>query len=118
MYVAFDAGDDIWLVLEHADEGDLFGVVKSGNLEDRHMMLWMWQLLQAVSYLHKLYIGHRDISLQNILLHRGDVRLMDFGQAVQTHSTDGQLLRYFIPAGKDSYRAPECYIPNEFTVHV
>lgn len=118
MYVAFDAGDEIWLVLEHADEGDLFGVVKSGNLDDRHMMLWMWQMLQAVSYLHKLYIGHRDISLQNILLNRGDIRLMDFGQAVQTHSTDGQLLRYFTPAGKDSYRAPECYIPNEFSVHV
>lgn len=118
MYVAFDAGDDIWLVLEHANEGDLFGVVKSGNLDDRRMMLWTWQLLQAVSYLHKLYIGHRDISLQNILLHQGDIRLMDFGHAVQTHSTKGDLLRYFIPAGKDSYRAPECHIPDQFAVHV
>ena len=34
-------------------------------------------------------ISHRDISLENVLLSGGDVRLMDFGQAVQTHLETG-----------------------------
>ena len=45
--------------------------------------LWSWQLLQAVAFLHKQQICHRDISLENILLSKGDIRLMDFGQAVR-----------------------------------
>merc|ERR1712176_311867 len=36
---------------------------------------------------------------------------MDFGQCVRTHDGDTEL-RYFSPAGKDMYRAPECYIPH------
>lgn len=78
----------------------------------------MWQLLQAVSYLHKHNIGHRDISLENVLLSQGTVRLMDFGQTVRTHSSSGQVLRYFIPAGKPYYRAPESYIPSAKSIQV
>ena len=34
-------------------------------------------------------ISHRDISLENVLLSGGDVRLMDFGQAVQARMETG-----------------------------
>ena len=94
------------------------------------IMLWAWQLLQAVKFLHLqcipvhgyvsaslhdslsmktsfgydyeskrfcrsvgLGISHRDISLENVLLSGGDVRLMDFGQAVQTHLETGPASR-------------------------
>lgn len=117
MHAAFAAGDEAWLVLEYADEGDLFGVVQSRRINDRQIMNWIWQLLQGVKYLHQHQIGHRDISLENLLLRQNVVRLMDFGQAVRSHSSHG-ILRYFIAAGKPYYRAPETYIPNEKTILV
>lgn len=74
---------------------------------------YSWQLLQAVAYLHRHQIGHRDISLENILLKDGNVRLMDFGMAVRSETDAGTALRYFKAVGKESYRAPECYVPLE-----
>ncbi|CAE8609158.1 unnamed protein product, partial [Polarella glacialis] len=44
----------------------------------------------------------------------GQVRLMDFGQAVRTRSRCGSIfLRYFRAVGKPYYRGPECYVPPE-----
>jgi serine/threonine protein kinase len=53
-----------------------------------------------------------------VLLCHGQVRLMDFGQAVQTHSSGGIPLRYFSALGKPPYRPPECYVPLPRTVEV
>eukprot|EP00439_Symbiodinium_sp_Y106_P073581 s499_g13.t3 len=118
MLSAFQVSEEIWLVLENADGGDLFGVVSSRRMSTGQIMLWAWQLLQAVKFLHLQCISHRDISLENVLLSGGDVRLMDFGQAVQTHLETGELCRYFVPAGKPYYRPPEAYIPNQGTLAV
>jgi serine/threonine protein kinase len=115
MHQAFACGSDAWTVLEHADGGDLYDVIEAnqGKTPLRQAIAWTGQLLQAVDFLHKHFIGHRDISIENILLHGGNVRLMDFGQAVQTHSAAGTPLRYFCALGKGYYRAPERYVPTE-----
>lgn len=115
MYLAFQPDRDIWLVLEHADGGDLFNVVqaeRATGVRPQQMMTWMWQLTHAVSYLHKLNMGHRDLSIENILLCGQEVRVMDFGQAVLSHAPSGVALRYFRPVGKPYYRAPECHVPT------
>lgn len=115
MHQAFEVGADAWLVIEHADGGDLHDTIEAnhGKTSWRQGLEWTEQLLQAVDFLHKHHIGHRDISIENILLHGGKVRLMDFGQAVQTHSVAGTPLRYFCALGKGYYRAPERYVPVE-----
>eukprot|EP00747_Dinoflagellata_sp_TGD_P165081 gnl/TRDRNA2_/TRDRNA2_185901_c0_seq1.p1 gnl/TRDRNA2_/TRDRNA2_185901_c0~~gnl/TRDRNA2_/TRDRNA2_185901_c0_seq1.p1 ORF type:complete len:676 (+),score=86.49 gnl/TRDRNA2_/TRDRNA2_185901_c0_seq1:83-2110(+) len=122
MHTAFEAGSDIWVVLEHADGGDLFSVIaqeeSDTSVPSAQLMHWMWQLLRAIGYLHQHGIGHRDVSMENVLLCGGEIRLMDFGQAVQTHSPSGAPLRYFRATGKPYYRPPECYVPQEQTVHV
>lgn len=123
MHTVFQAGSDVWLVLEHANNGDLFAVVQKlkregTSLSANHLMMWSWQLLQAVSYLHKHGIGHRDISMENVLLSNGHVRLMDFGQSVQTHSDDGEPFRYFNALGKPYYRPPECSAPMQRSMEV
>ncbi|CAE8622699.1 unnamed protein product, partial [Polarella glacialis] len=123
MHAVFNSGDDVWLLLDHADGGDLFNVVQGLKDKGSELMVkgrrWTWQLLQAVSYLHAHRIAHRDISVENLLLQGADVRLMDFGQAVRSSDLEGgQPLRYFIPAGKPYYRAPECYVPAQAEVEV
>lgn len=120
MHAAFERGADAWLVLQHADGGDLFHAIKGRNVPvtAQQALQWTGQLLQAVDFLHKNGIGHRDISIENLLLRDGDIRLMDFGQAVQSHSDSGHLLRYFCALGKPYYRAPERYVPVENAVRV
>jgi len=75
-------------------------------------------MTQACEYLHRHSIGHRDISLENVLLKDGDIRLMDFGMAVRSHSADGTPLRFFREVGKTFYRPPECYVPTREEVEV
>merc|ERR1719408_745692 len=99
-----------WLITEFAEGGELFDVAAAGGLSETKIHEYMWQLLQAVDYLHKHQIGHRDISLENVLLKDGVVRLMDYGMAVRTCSSSGVSLRYFCEVGKDFYRAPEVYV--------
>jgi serine/threonine protein kinase len=102
-----------WIVTELAEEGDLFEMAAASNrVTEADARRYAQQLLRAISYLHDHYIGHRDVSLENILLKDGCVKLMDFGSAVRSHSPDcGVELRYFRTVGKDYYRAPECYVP-------
>lgn len=101
------------IVTEHCDEGDLFGILQRKEFSESEVKASMWQLFSAVSYLHSHNIAHRDISLENILVKGGDLKLMDFGQAVQIHQQQdkGKLFRYFRCCGKPLYRAPECYVP-------
>lgn len=117
-YVSSSDGS-VWLVTELAEGGDLLAEVqRQGTLSASCAQTLSWQILQGVAYLHKHQIGHRDISLENVLLKGGEVRIMDFGAAVRSSTTDGTALRYFGAAGKDFYRAPECYVPMSPVVEV
>jgi serine/threonine protein kinase len=119
MHGVFASGNATWLVTEYAEGGELFQVVaSSGPLPEAQVKQYTSELLQAVSYLHRHNIGHRDISLENILLKEGTSRLMDFGMAVRSHSASGTPLRYFRAVGKSFYRAPECYVPVATDVRV
>mmetsp|Transcript_64924 Transcript_64924/g.120839 ORF Transcript_64924/g.120839 Transcript_64924/m.120839 type:complete len:427 (-) Transcript_64924:115-1395(-) len=110
------------LVLEYAGGGELMSRIASGPdgrpgpLPMGELRSYMSQLSQAVSHLHHNNIGHRDISLENILLKPVDdqlvVRLMDFGQACELRDGDAQPYRYFSCVGKKYYRPPEVYIPS------
>jgi len=104
-----------WLVLENCD-CDLFDFVQEQTqpLGEHRARRYTLQLLEAVKHLHDHNMGHRDVSLENLLLKKGkdELRLMDFGQAVQLYGKDSEALSYFRIAGKAPYRAPECYLPS------
>lgn len=113
MHGVFSDGAFTCLVTEFADGGELFELAASGaHISECSLKQYAWQLCHGVGYLHRHKIGHRDISLENILLKDGVAKVMDFGMAVSTHSPSGVPLRYFCRAGKDFYRPPEMYIPK------
>lgn len=119
LHGVFAQGSNTWLVTEFAEGGELFGEVqRQGRLPEERAQRYAWQVLQAVAYIHRHHIGHRDISLENILLKDGVARLMDFGMAVRSRTASGTALRYFRAVGKDFYRGPECYVPQSMTVDI
>jgi serine/threonine protein kinase len=111
---------NVWVVTELAEAGELFGHVVSGSVGGEvQARRYTREMLDAVAYLHRHRIGHRDLSLENMLLTAdGTLQVMDFGMSVLSHSASGTALRYFRRVGKDGYRAPECYVPEVEEVHI
>lgn len=116
---AFQDSTSSFMVTEYCEGGELFERVAYGDpLGEAEKKRYISQLLQAVQHLHGRNVGHRDISLENVLLRNGDCVLMDFGQAVRLRSIDGTPLRYFAEAGKRMYRSPEMYVPRQKSIQV
>ncbi|CAE7832325.1 Camk2g [Symbiodinium sp. CCMP2592] len=116
---SFEDAFNIYLVTGYCEEGDLFERVAYGDpLAEIEKRRYISELLQGVRHLHQHNVGHRDISLENVLLRKGSCVLSDFGQAVQLAAQDGTVLRYFVEAGKSMYRSPEMHVPRASHVQV
>eukprot|EP00668_Euglena_longa_P020850 GGOE01025955.1.p1 GENE.GGOE01025955.1~~GGOE01025955.1.p1 ORF type:complete len:409 (+),score=118.20 GGOE01025955.1:1-1227(+) len=74
-------GDQLCIVMEWADGGDLAGKVKLRRpFSEEQLLDWLIQITLAVRYCHSKRVFHRDLKSQNIFL-TGDgvVKLGDFG---------------------------------------
>ncbi|CAJ1423708.1 unnamed protein product [Effrenium voratum] len=109
-YDAFFEAEQLNIVLEYADGGDLFTAVKRRKEEestftDEEAMTWFRQCLSALGYIHKKKILHRDIKTQNIFLMKsGDAKLGDFGIS---KVMDGTMAEAGTVVGTPAYLAPE-----------
>lgn len=101
-----------YVVTEFATGGDLFDWSRKGDIigpgRERDMKPIVAQICTAVRMLHDLGVAHRDISLENILLHNDNesfspvVKLIDFGMATTSRYCTSQ-------CGKATYQAPEMH---------
>lgn len=85
-------------------EGDLFDVlVKEKKLSAGKIMIYMAQLLLGLEYIHAMGFIHRDIKIDNLLIHNKKIKIADFGLAKPVNSNCPQT-----PGVMTSwYRAPE-----------
>ncbi|KAG8943456.1 serine/threonine protein kinase, CMGC, CDC2/CDK sub [Tulasnella sp. 424] len=73
----------IWMAFPYMDH-DLAGLLKNPtiSLQPSHIKLFMKQLLEGTSYLHRNHILHRDIKSANLLIDKeGCLKIADFGLA-------------------------------------
>lgn len=102
--VLMDA-DNIYVIIELCDGGDLNEAVQSTyGLDEDVAKQYFFEIMGAISYIHRLGIAHRDIKLENILVTSdGCAKLTDFGLCKQ--QTEGDLL--LTTCGTLVYAAPE-----------
>lgn len=67
-------------VMEYCPGGDLYAVIKKGDLGPAEINSYFKQILSGVAYLHSMGVAHRDIKPENLLLDaKGHVKITDFG---------------------------------------
>jgi serine/threonine protein kinase len=104
-----EADGEYFLVMEHVDGETLEDRLKTSPLDLRTFKTIALQLCDAVEYLHKNEIIHRDIKPGNILIaERGkklQAKLCDFGLAKD--KKDRILSKFSFTGGTDDYISPQ-----------
>lgn len=116
LYAAFQEDNQIVLVEEYADGGDLFQIMKryqGRRLRERVAVQCVIKpCLHAVAYLHELGVVHRDIKPENLLFTKDmKLKLADFGLAIDLNDE-----RAVTRLGTLEFMAPEVLrCPNKVT---
>ncbi|OXB66354.1 hypothetical protein ASZ78_011888 [Callipepla squamata] len=96
----------IYLVMELAEDGDIFDyVADKGPLPEHHARVLFSQLVEAIGYCHSCGVAHRDLKCENALLQGHTVKLTDFSFSKQVPAGGWELSRTF--CGSVAYAAPE-----------
>jgi len=111
-----------YLILEHADEGDIRVSLKKGNGSSVAWKLRsLHQIAKSVSQLHRLLIAHQDIKPSNVVtFNYSKTKLTDLGSAVSEIPIQSELPKYLEDdyCGSYEYSPPELlygYKINDFT---
>lgn len=110
----FESKKKLYLITELCEAGELGKIIKKeGPIPEQTSKLIMRQIVDAISYLHRNDIVHRDLKLENILLKEFDpdqgiyyIKVTDFGLSSQraTAGTESMFEDY---CGTPLYMAPE-----------
>lgn len=75
--------DRVYIFEEYCPGGSLADLLVHGRVEDEDVtMVYAWQMLQGLQYLHSKGVEHRDVKPDNILLGANSVlKYVDFGAA-------------------------------------
>ena len=80
--------DKFYIVTDYCPEGELFHEIdKKNKFSEKETSYILYQILQAVRYIHKMRVVHRDIKPENIMIMGREptgllrVKLIDFGTA-------------------------------------
>lgn len=84
----FHDKDRVYLILEYVVHGELFKLLRQQNrFSESTASSYIFQMSEALIYLHSKNIIHRDIKPENILLHFNDnIKISDFGWSVHAPS--------------------------------
>jgi serine/threonine protein kinase len=110
-YEYYEDPDNIYLILEFCDGGELFDRLhqqKGNRYSEAEAARLMFKMCAAIGYCHFMGVSHRDLKLENFIFESRDessnVKLIDFGLSSKYGST---LRRMHTMVGTPYYIAPE-----------
>jgi len=107
--IIYKSKKEVYFVLEYCSGGDLSYYIEQGNTS--FDTKYFHEILDALEYLFKKDILHRDIKPQNILISNNSIKLSDFGFAKSFEKNE--LITTF--CGSPLYMAPEIILNREYT---
>ncbi|CAI5728831.1 hypothetical protein KXD40_008477 [Peronospora effusa] len=100
----FTAGDSVYVAMDFCAGGDLYDYVTSKpsrRVPEPEALSYFAQIAKGLSFLHAIGVAHRDLSLENVLLKDGCVKICDFGLSADAGHFSADKV------GKFYYMAPE-----------
>ncbi len=108
----FETFDNMFIMMEVVQGGELFEHIKDYEISEKEACLIISQVLEALEYLHACGIVHRDLKPENIMVELDDagdtfevhqIKLADFG--LSKIIVPGEIM--FESCGTPAYVAPE-----------
>ncbi|KFQ23662.1 putative inactive protein kinase-like SgK071, partial [Mesitornis unicolor] len=101
------------LVIQHSGQGDLSSVIeekrqKSEKIIDMMIMKFLGQMVDALFYIHKQNIFHRNLKPSNILV-TGEASFMLSDFSTETLMTDEMKWKIRVEENSKSWMAPETF---------
>ncbi|XP_022737678.1 probable serine/threonine protein kinase IRE isoform X2 [Durio zibethinus] len=80
-FYSFTCRENLYLVMEYLNGGDLFSLLRNlGCLDEDMGRVYIAEVVLALEYLHSLNVIHRDLKPDNLLIGQdGHIKLTDFG---------------------------------------
>jgi serine/threonine protein kinase len=106
------------IIFEYCPGMDFFNLLKSRDVNAKDGIFYFKQLIEGVSYMHKIGIAHMDLKLENIMVDSVNkkIKIIDFGEARVFH--DSLHISSIIPDkglhGSMPYIAPEEFEDKEY----
>ncbi|CAD8191316.1 unnamed protein product [Paramecium pentaurelia] len=117
LYHYFEDKENVYLVLEYAENGSLFHYIKKKTkLPEDEAFIYFFQTCLGIDYLHKNKVIHRDLKPENLLLdNEGNVKICDFGWSAESLTEKRMTF-----CGTYEYMAPEMLNkqPHDFSLDV